>query len=65
MKYWLATCPSCGLVRIKQARIPKTCKEEVQVTVRTTRPCARALSGVRDISPQVEAARASRELVVS
>ena len=58
MKYWKAVCSSCGEVNIAQKSKPTSCKEKVRTGARSIRRCGNELSGLENITAQVEAAKA-------
>ena len=61
MKYWMANCSNCGPVKIKQARLPRICSEQIKFGSNFTRSCGVTLTGLKDITTVVEAARAKKE----
>ncbi|WP_216891590.1 hypothetical protein [Pseudomonas putida] len=64
MKYWIAQCTSCGVVRRAQKSKPSTCTEQIRTGERSIRRCGNELTNQQDITAQIEAAKAARSLTV-
>lgn len=60
MKYWHATCSSCGTVKIAQKSKPTSCKTEIRTGPRSIRRCGNPLIDHQNVTAQVEAAAAAK-----
>jgi hypothetical protein len=65
MKYWMATCTSCGQVKIAQKSKPTTCKCEITTGARSVRRCGNPLSDIQDITNNVLNALAAKNQPVT
>lgn len=53
MKYWVADCPRCGQVSVKQESKPTSCRVEFPAGLRSNRRCGRPLTNQQDMTRQV------------
>jgi hypothetical protein len=65
MKYWIGKCGSCGEVKIVQKSKPTSCKKEIATGERSIRRCGNSLSDLRDVTEQVQIARAAAATVTN